>query len=418
MIEIARKEDCVGCEACIQRCPTDCIQIYKDSEGFIYPKVDVRRCIDCHVCEKVCPVIEKKPLNAAYKPVDVLAAKNPDDSERKRSSSGGVFIMLAKRVIADNGIVFGARFNTNWEVEHSYTDSEEGLSQFMGSKYLQSRIGNAFSDVERFLKEGRKVMFTGTPCQIAGLKLFLRKDYGDKLLTVDVICHGVPSPMVWADYLSSLGPDNNKRSNSEIKVDEYWENRVLSVSFRDKSVSWQTSGLRIKFKHPHGQSDKIPNDGSEDFFEKLNCNKYLRGFLSDTFLRPSCYECPVKNFKSESDITIGDYWGINSIHPEFADSDGVSVVICNTEYGSNIIKSLGMLLHKSDLNAAIRSNPALISSARRSKYTEWFWQNYKADRILALDKLIIKLKPKLYVRIGRKLKNMVRRLYNLITPKN
>lgn len=172
----------------------------EDNEGFLYPYVDVSSCVDCGLCEKVCPVINQGEAKQADK---VYAAINPDDNIRLRSSSGGVFSMLAERIILENGVVFGARFDDNWEVIHDSCETIEGLAAFSGSKYVQSKIGNCFSRTEKYLKEGRKVLFSGTPCQIAGLHKFLRKDY-DNLLTVDVVCHGVPSPAVWRAYLKEL----------------------------------------------------------------------------------------------------------------------------------------------------------------------------------------------------------------------
>lgn len=198
MINIAVKSKCTGCSACVQRCPKQCISFEEDSEGFYYPQVNLSLCINCGLCEKVCPVLQQdKPRN----PVIVYAAKNSNLSTRLASSSGGIFALLAETILRQNGVVFGARFDNEWNVIHDYTESLDGLSVFLGSKYVQSKIGNTYKYAERFLKEGRKVLFSGTPCQIVGLKKYLRKDY-DTLLTVDFVCHGVPSPMIWRDYLN------------------------------------------------------------------------------------------------------------------------------------------------------------------------------------------------------------------------
>ncbi len=198
MIEIREERDCVGCEGCVQACPVKCISKRKDTLGFVYPVVDKEKCIDCHLCEKVCPVINQ---NTVRRPLQVFAAKNRDEEVRLKSSSGGVFTALAAWIIEEGGVVFGARFDKDFKVIHDYTESVEGLKAFQGSKYVQSEIGETFKEAAQFLKEGRKVMFTGTPCQIAALRLFLRKDYGDQLITVDVVCHGAPGPAVWQTYL-------------------------------------------------------------------------------------------------------------------------------------------------------------------------------------------------------------------------
>ena len=200
MIEIKEKSSCCGCEACVQCCPKQCLTMHEDCEGFLYPQVDESSCIDCGLCEKVCPVIHQ---NASQEPLSSYIAINPNEEIRLKSSSGGIFTLLAEKIIAEGGVVFGARFDENWDVVHAWTDTIEGLAPLCGSKYVQSRIGNTYNEAKDFLKQGRKVLFSGTPCQIAGLKKFLRKEYAN-LLTVDFICHGVPSPGVWRRYLSEL----------------------------------------------------------------------------------------------------------------------------------------------------------------------------------------------------------------------
>ena len=197
MIAIKEKHNCCGCSACVQVCPKQCIRMYADNEGFLYPQVNSTICIDCGLCEKVCPVINQNKPNV---PLSVYAAKNINEEVRIKSSSGGIFTLLAEQIISEGGVVFGARFNENWEVVHDYTETIDGLESFRGSKYVQSSISDNFKVAKQFLKEGRKVLFSGTPCQIAGLKKFLQKEY-ENLLTMEVVCHGVPSPMVWRDYI-------------------------------------------------------------------------------------------------------------------------------------------------------------------------------------------------------------------------
>ena len=197
MINIVNKSFCCGCAACVQICPKKCISLTEDTEGFLYPRVDKTKCIDCGLCETVCPFLSE---SAEREPKAVYAVKNPNDDIRQESSSGGVFTLLAEKVINDGGVVFGVRFDEKWEVEFAYSETIDGLSAFRGSKYIQARVGNAFIDAEQFLKAGRKVLFSGTPCQVKGLLQYLRKDY-ENLLTVDFVCHGVPSPKVWRLYL-------------------------------------------------------------------------------------------------------------------------------------------------------------------------------------------------------------------------
>lgn len=197
MLQLTDKQDCCGCHACASVCARQCITMQEDNEGFLYPVVDASTCTDCGLCEKVCPVINQ---DEPRKPLKVYAAKNRNEEIRRQSSSGGIFTPLAESVIRDGGVVFGAKFDKDWNVVHAWTDTIEGITDFRGSKYVQSTIGDAYREAREFLKQGRKVLFSGTPCQIAGLRKFLRKEY-DNLLAVDVVCHGVPSPLVWRKYL-------------------------------------------------------------------------------------------------------------------------------------------------------------------------------------------------------------------------
>lgn len=308
MIKIYKKEDCCGCSACVHICPKHSISFKEDSEGFLYPHVDLKTCVDCGLCEKVCPVLNQ---NDERLPLQTFAAKHRDDEVRMKSSSGGIFTLLAEHILDKGGVVFGAKFNDNWEVIHDYVETKEGLAPFRGSKYVQSNIGNSYKLVEEFLKIGREVMFTGTPCQIAGLKKYLRKDYKN-LLTVDFVCHGVPSPMVWKKYL-------------EEEIDRY-KAILTHINFRDKSTGWKNFSVILNF----AKSKSI------DFEEKslvmstvFHENPYMEAFMSNLCLRPSCYACPAKSGKSGADVTIGDFWGIDTIRPDIDDDKGVSLVLVN-----------------------------------------------------------------------------------------
>lgn len=322
MIKITDKHDCCGCSACVQRCPKRCISLKEDEEGFLYPDVNIDECIDCHLCEKVCPWLNRPDK---LQPLEVLAVKNRNEEERMASSSGGVFIAIAKKVIERGGVVFGAVFDDNWEVVHTYAETIDGVKLMMGSKYVQSRIGNCYCEAEKFLKSGREVMFTGTPCQIMGLHKFLRKEYPN-LLSVDCLCHGVPSPGVWRRYLceSVYKTDNNK-------------DKITGIEFRNKNVGgWKNYSFLVKGKTGLNDENKILYSESHDK------NAYMRGFLSDIYLRPSCYSCKCKNGISHSDITIADFWGINIQAPDFDDNKGVGLVLVNTRKGKKVFDSLDM----------------------------------------------------------------------------
>lgn len=369
MIQIREKRDCCGCGACVQSCPKSCVTMQEDGEGFLYPEVDMSLCVDCGLCEKVCPVIHH---GEDRNPLTVYAAKHKDDKIRLSSSSGGAFTALAENVIDEDGVVFGAKFDEDWSVVHDYTETKEGLAAFRGSKYVQSRIGDSFKKAEYFLKAGRKVLFSGTPCQIAGLKRFLRKEY-DNLLTVDFICHGVPSPGVWRKYLKEetarqCGGKNSVLSHPNIKERDA---RIESISFRDKRLGWKKYSFALTLSVPNGHGAK----NTVLLSEPLNKNIFLRGFLADLYLRPSCHACPAKNFKSGSDVTIGDFWGIQNVMPEMDDDRGVSVVIVSTESGVNLFRGMRLDNRVVDYESVLRYNPSIERAVRLTEKRNSFYAN-------------------------------------------
>ena len=349
MIKITNKQNCCGCSACAQRCPKQCISMQADSEGFLYPKVDTEVCINCHLCEKVCPVINPSESRT---PLGVYAAKNANDKVRMASSSGGIFTCLAQRVLAEGGVVFGARWDDNWNVVHDYTESVNELPQFRSSKYLQSVIGDNYLKAERFLKAGRKVMFTGTPCQIAGLRHFLRKDY-DNLLAVEVICHSVPSAGVWQQYL-----------HEKLSTLGWHKSDISRITFRSKTTGWKSYSFLIE------------NHQGQTFTELGGENTFMRGFLADLYTRPSCSACPAKQLKSGSDITLGDFWGIGTLNPALDDDKGLSAIMVNTAKGKDALYNIGVELHSVSYEAVTQRNPALVTPvAVQPKRTIFFQQD-------------------------------------------
>lgn len=303
MIKLRHKADCCGCEACLQICPFNCIRFEPDNEGYLYPNVDLEKCVDCHLCEKVCPIINNNFSNGSVSNV-CYAAKIKNDKIRLNSSSGGVFWGIANEIISVGGIAYGVTFDNEFNVIHNHADNCDGITHMMSSKYVQSRVGNSYKHISELLKQGKKVLFSGVPCQIAGLKNFLKKDY-ENLLTVEVVCHGVPSPGVWRLFLSEV-----KRT---CNID-----KIASISFREKNgYSWSHYGMKIT-----GTNGKVYDCYAGE-------TSFMRAFLSNNCLRPSCYECKFK-CNSGADITLGDFWGIEKIKPEFADNIGVSMVILHT----------------------------------------------------------------------------------------
>ncbi len=373
MINIQEKKACCGCNACVQRCPKQCIRMQEDSEGFLYPCVDKSICIDCGLCERVCPMLN---LDEPQESLSVLAVKNRNGEERMKSSSGGVFIALAQSVLANGGVVFGAVFDENWEVRHTWADTLEGVYPMMGSKYLQSRIEESFKEAEGFLKQGREVLFTGSPCQIAGLRKYLRKEYGN-LLAVDFICHGVPSPGVWRRYLNEVKTPSARRAaagrNSVCDSSLNAVPEITGIAFRDKTLSgWKKFSFVVRSKSA-SKADRNTVLLSAIFLD----NPYMKGFLADIYLRPSCYSCRHKCGKSYSDLTIADFWGIDRIMPEFDDDKGVGLVILNSVKGQSAFNALpDMECVESTIDVVCTYNPAYHRSPHIHPKRDAFYQQY------------------------------------------
>lgn len=379
MIQIQDKSKCCGCASCIDACPKQCIEFNEDNEGFRYPKVNVDKCIDCHICEKVCPVINKSEGQKIDK---LYSASNKVDDIRIKSSSGGVFGYLAEIIIKQGGIVYGASFDDNWEVQHIGIEKIEDLHKLRSSKYLQSRCNHIFSEIKEQLKSQRIVLFSGTPCQVAGLKKFLRKDY-DNLYCIDIICHGVPSPKVWRLYLAQL--IKNNIIGPELK-------NIKEVDFRSKIPNWSSYQIRI-------------NSESGEY----NCPKdedpYFKAFIQNVTIRPICLNCPFKGGTSGSDITLADFWGIKRVDPMEYSDEGVSMII---DYGKNKFDLSG-------LNIKFQ-NPDCIESCNGSYYHS---AQYNANRKILFAKIdsaknIINLlnrcaNPKFIQRIGNVL---IRKFYS------
>lgn len=307
MIQITDRSKCCGCTACVNACPAQCIVMRRDrEEGFDYPVANPDLCLRCGKCEAVCPVLN--PMEVV-KPEQALAVRCEEFVGC--SSSGGVFPALAKAVIDDGGVVFGAVMERDFIVGHTEAETMEEVQRMRGSKYVQSDLYGTFMDAEQYLKDGRKVLFSGTPCQIAGLKKYLGKNYGN-LLAVDTACHGVPGPGVWEMYVKAL----QGRVKSEI----------ASVDFRDKSRSWRHYAMTCK----DSDNDVIRSVSADD-------DPYMALFMQDMTLRPSCYACPSRG-RSGSDLTLADLWSVASTQPALNDDRGVSGVLVNSDRGKEYIE--------------------------------------------------------------------------------
>ena len=367
-ITITDPHCCCGCTACASACPRGSISMKEDSEGFLYPSVDQDTCIECGLCTRVCPVISQFPVR---RPLEVFAVKHPDSAVRDGSASGGAFPLLAEAVLADGGRVFGSRYDNDMEAVHDSADTSADAAAFIGSKYMQSRMEDCYGRVRATLREGRAVLFTGTPCQVAGLNHFLASGAGkvptERLLTVDLICHGAPSPGVWRRYLAEEVSAMEAGGYSNVSVEE--------VRFRDKEegkAGWKGYNFKIYFR----ATDSSGAPCSPVLSERGKArNLFIRGFLSDFYSRPSCYRCPAREFRSGSDLTIGDFWGIGDILPDFDDDRGVSAVLVNTEKGREFFSRLHCDKIEMTYGDVLRRNRCLEKSVSETELRAAFFSS-------------------------------------------
>lgn len=367
-------ERCCGCTACAAICPRHCIDMLADQDGFLYPSITTDTCIRCKKCEKVCPVLNNVP--PANKLVRAFAAKNKDENCRINSSSGGVFSVLAEYVISQGGIVFGAVVSTENRIEHQTAESVQELVHMRGSKYVSSHLGDSFRLVKQNLDAGRMVLFSGTPCQVEGLLAFLKNPYNN-LLTIDLICHGVPSAKVWAEYCRF----QEKKYHSPIQM----------VSFRNKDRGWKEFSMKLEFANHAVYTASLRED------------PFLQAFLANLCLRPSCYDCAFKNQNRKSDITLADFWGAQDFLPTEDDDRGISLIFPHTEYGQNVLSQLEgrIFLKEVDLEATVARNSAMVKSVKPHHFREYFFHELgKCD----FDKLVNNcFQPSYIVRIHRKM---------------
>lgn len=340
------KSKCCACTACKNICPKQAIEMISDEKGFLYPKINENRCIKCGLCEKVCFYnTGYKVLDDHLKKIETYAIKHKDFNIRMNSRSGGIFTALSDYILNNNGVIYGVGYKENFVVCYKRAETKEERNKFRGSKYVQSELNDIFEQVKNDLENDRWVLFSGTPCHVAGLVKYLGKKKYEKLLLVDIVCHGVPSPKIFKDYINY--------------VEKKYNGKVDNFDFRDKTFGWNT----------HIESFIINN-------KKYSSNIYTNLFYSHLGFRESCYTCQVANLNRPSDITIADCWGIAENRPDIDDNKGVSLVIVNTEKGKFIQEKILSDLECYTIDINDYMQPQLRGPNKRSEKVDVFWNDY------------------------------------------
>lgn len=340
------KSKCCACTACKNICPKQAIEMLPDEKGFLYPKIDENKCIKCGLCEKVCFYnTGYKVLDDHLNKIETYAIKHKDFNIRMNSRSGGIFTALSDYILDNKGVIYGVGYKENFVVCYKRAETKEERNKFRGSKYVQSELNDIFKQVKNDLEADKWVLFSGTPCHVAGLVKYLGKKKYEKLLLVDIVCHGVPSPKMFSDYINY--------------IEKKYNDKVNNFDFRDKTFGW--------------------NQSIESF--KINQNKYSQTIYSRLFgsclgFRESCYNCQFTNLNRPSDITIGDCWGIAKNRPDIDDNKGTSLVIVNTEKGKFIQKNIlsNLEYYIIDINDYLQ--PRLREPNKRVKSVDIFWSDY------------------------------------------
>ena len=351
MIQITNPKDCCGCTACASICAHRAISMEPDKEGFLYPIIDVNSCTNCGLCETVCPILQRKGQKLLPNQIQYKALRLKDKRLLMKSSSGGAFIAIATFVIDQGGIVCGAKYTNETVVVHDFAETKREIEEFMGSKYSQSDIRGIFPKIKAYLKAGRLVLFTGTPCQVQGLNLYLRKKYNN-LLTADLICHAVPSPLIFKDYISYC----STILGSPIKK--------IDMRYKEKYGWSHKYAYRFQLKDGTAIVDpkKIENWG------KL--------FFSQLIDRPSCHECKFTNYNRCGDLTIADYWDDNNKRTDIYSREGTSLCLVNTQKGEQILKDIDNTIISWNISKEETEQPRLLRATPVNPQRDEFWKYY------------------------------------------
>lgn len=361
-----KKEFCTGCGACAAICPKHSIVMQSDKEGFLYPYIQKEICVSCGLCDNVCPAT--KNYASMLKKAECYGIKNRNIKLQINSSSGGAFPSIAEYFQKIGGIVWGAVYSKNFRVEHHSDSKEYRLEDFSKSKYVQSDMSYAYSEIKNSLLENKIVLFSGTPCEVAAIKEFVGTKLSERLFTVELICHGVPSPMIWEQFKILLSKKYKQKPDDIVKI---------QFKYKDSKYNWLSPGMRVKWKN-----------GCE-YLDYAKSNWYEYGFLTNLFVRPSCHNCKYKLLKTRADISIGDYWGCDIANKEFMDSNGVSIVFTNSDKGKQILNSIISdfeIQKQNDISAVVKYNQRIITPSLPSVNRNKFWKKiHFYDKKLTYD---------------------------------
>ncbi len=355
---INNKSSCCGCSACFNICPTDAIEMVADSEGFKYPDINQNHCVNCGMCLNVCN--KERDINQDNKPLEIYGAKNKELIVRMNSTSGGTFSALCSYVIDNNGVIYGVGFDSQMRVVHSRAETVEQTLKFRGSKYVQSDLGDTFAKIADDLLQGTIVLFSGTPCQCDGLKKFIeiKKIDSSRLILCDFVCHGVPSPLIWENFVKEISKSK----------------KIKNFYFRDKRLGWHGANISAVYQ-----------DDSEES-NTLLLRSFTHLYFSNLISRPSCENCSYANFDRCSDITIADFWGIELTRPDFDDNKGVSLILINSEKGKKVFSEIkeNFDYFESDVENCVQEQLQGPQSA--SPKRQKFWKDYSSKDFMYLLK--------------------------------
>jgi len=381
IVEVVNSGTCTGCSGCYNACPKNAISMELNEKGFIHPIVN-ENCSRCGNCAKHCPLLNKKQLIQNENPY-VYAVYSKDIETIKASTSGGVFTELAKQIVSRNGYVYGVALDESFLAKHICINNENDLHRLRGAKYIQSHVNDSYKEATKIAKKNI-VLFSGTPCQIAALNTFVTDDIADNIITCEIICHSVPSEIAYTAYLEYL--------------ERKYDSKISKVSFRDKKVGWENSGMKVIFEN------------NKEYFSLVNDDPFTVGFLRSVYSRESCHDCQFAKMPRNADITIGDFWGV----PEaLKNSEGTSVVLCNSQKGDDVLKSIKNITVKpGKFEDASRINRRLVYGViKKDKCYKNFYEDFhKKDYEFIIRKY---LKPMNKSILKRTIKKVIKKMLRL-----